>query len=59
VSAFDSTESFLDIVTQQSSPMRNVTADTLTEVASSPTLLPVPNLVRSQGVAALFNPNSD
>jgi hypothetical protein len=54
VFAFDSTKSFLHVVTQQSSPMRNVTADTLTEVASSPTLLPVPNLVRSQGVAALF-----
>ena len=31
-----------------------VAADgTLTEVPSSPTILPVPNLVRPQGVAAL------
>jgi hypothetical protein len=62
--ALDSTESFLHVVTQQSSPTQNVTANalsvlkvaadgTLTEVPSSPTLLPVPNLVRPQGVAAL------
>jgi 6-phosphogluconolactonase (cycloisomerase 2 family) len=62
--ALDPTESFLHVVTQQSSPSQNVTANglnvlkvaadgTLTEVPSSPTLLPVPNLVRPQGVAAL------
>jgi 6-phosphogluconolactonase (cycloisomerase 2 family) len=62
--ALDSTESFLHVVTQQSAPTENVTANTLsvlkvaddgtlTEVPSSPTLLPVPNLVRPQGVAAL------
>ena len=52
------------MVTQQSAPSSDVTANaihvfqvardgTLTEVPSSPTLLPVPNLVRPQGVAAL------
>jgi 6-phosphogluconolactonase (cycloisomerase 2 family) len=62
--ALDSTESFLHVVTQQAAPTENVTANglnvlkvaadgTLTEVPSSPTLLPVPNLVRPQGVAAL------
>jgi 6-phosphogluconolactonase (cycloisomerase 2 family) len=62
--ALDPTESFLHVVTQQSSPAQNVSANalsvlkvnpdgTLTEVASSPTLLLVPNLVRPQGVAAL------
>jgi 6-phosphogluconolactonase (cycloisomerase 2 family) len=62
--ALDSTESFLHVVTQQSAPTQNVTANglnvlkvaadgTLVEVPSSPTLLPVPNLVRPQGVAAL------
>jgi DNA-binding beta-propeller fold protein YncE len=62
--ALDSTGSFLHVVTQQASPRQNVTANglnvlqvaadgTLTEVPSSPTLLPVPNLVRPQGVAAL------
>jgi len=60
----DSTGSFLHVVTQQSAPTSLVTANalhvfkvapngTLTEVPSSPTLLPVPNLVRPQGVAAL------
>ncbi len=62
--ALDSNEEFLHVVTQQSSATQNVTANainvlkvnhdgTLTEVPSSPTLLPVPNLVRPQGVAAL------
>ena len=62
--ALDSTESFLHVVTQQAAATENVTANglnvlkvaadgTLTEVPSSPTLLPVPNLVRPQGVAAL------
>jgi hypothetical protein len=62
--ALDSTGRFLHVVTQQASPNQNVTANglnvlavapdgTLTEVPSSPTLLPVPNLVRPQGVAAL------
>jgi 6-phosphogluconolactonase (cycloisomerase 2 family) len=60
----DSTESFLHVVTQQSAPTSDVTANALhvlkvgpdgrlTEVPSSPTLLPVPNLTRPQGVAAL------
>ena len=60
----DSTESYFYVVTQQSAASENVTANglnvlkvapdgTLTEVPSSPTLLPVPNLVRPQGVAAL------
>jgi 6-phosphogluconolactonase (cycloisomerase 2 family) len=62
--ALDPTERFLHVVTQQSAPGQNVTANalntlrvaadgTLTEVPSSPTHLPVPNLVRPQGVAAL------
>jgi 6-phosphogluconolactonase (cycloisomerase 2 family) len=62
--ALDSTDSFLHVVTQQSAPTETVMANTLsvlkvaadgtlTEVPSSPTLLPVPNLVRPQGVAAL------
>lgn len=62
--ALDSAEKFLHVVTQQASPTQNVTANglnvlavgpdgKLTEVPSSPTLLPVPNLVRPQGVAAL------
>jgi hypothetical protein len=62
--ALDSTGSFLHVVNQQSAPTEGVTANalsvlkvaadgTLTEVPSSPTLLPVPNLVRPQGVAAL------
>jgi 6-phosphogluconolactonase (cycloisomerase 2 family) len=62
--ALDSTERFLHVVTQQSAPSETDSANginvlsvaddgTLTEVVSSPTLLPVPNLVRPQGVAAL------
>ncbi len=62
--ALDSTGSFLHVVTQQSAPTSDASANalhvfkvandgTLTEVQSSPTLLPVPNLVRPQGVAAL------
>jgi 6-phosphogluconolactonase (cycloisomerase 2 family) len=62
--ALDSTGTFLHVVTQQSAPTSDQTANaihvfrvahdgTLTEVPSSPTLLPVPNLVRPQGVAAL------
>ncbi len=62
--ALDPTESFLHVVTQQFSAMStpeanalhvfSVGADgTLMEVPSSPTVLPVPNLVRPQGVAAL------
>ena len=62
--ALDSTGTFLHVVTQQSAPTSAVSANaihvfrvakdgTLTEVPSSPTLLPVPNLVRPQGVAAL------
>jgi 6-phosphogluconolactonase (cycloisomerase 2 family) len=62
--ALDPTESFLQVVTQQAAPTENVTANALnvlkvgpdgklTEVPSSPTLLPVPNLVRPQGVVAL------
>ena len=62
--ALDSTGAFLHVVTQQSAPTSDQTANaihvfrvahdgTLTEVPSSPTLLPVPNLVRPQGVAAL------
>jgi len=62
--ALDSAGSFLHVVTQQSAPTSDVAANalhvfkvaadgTLTEVPSSPTLLPVPNLVRPQGVAAL------
>ena len=59
--ALDSSEQFLHVVTQQSSPTQGVSANalnvfkvehngTLTEVPTSPTLfLPVPNLVRPQG----------
>ena len=61
--ALDSTESFLHVVTQQDAATKDVSSNTLSvlqvlpggtlvEVASSPTLLPVPNLVRPQGVAA-------
>jgi 6-phosphogluconolactonase (cycloisomerase 2 family) len=62
--AFDSTEKFLHVVTQgqmlTSPPSSNavnilaVAADgTLTEVPSSPNVLPVSNMVRPQGVRAL------
>jgi 6-phosphogluconolactonase (cycloisomerase 2 family) len=62
--ALDSTEKFLHVVTQggalNSPPTANglnvlsVAADgTLSEVPSSPTILPVPNMVRPQGVRAL------
>jgi 6-phosphogluconolactonase (cycloisomerase 2 family) len=62
--ALDSTGRFLHVITQQSAATQDVTANalhvlsvavdgTLTEVPSSPTLLPVPNLTRPQGVAAL------
>jgi 6-phosphogluconolactonase (cycloisomerase 2 family) len=62
--ALDPSEGFLQVVTQQAAPTQDVTANginvlkvaadgTLTEVPSSPTRLPVPNLVRPQGVAAL------
>ena len=62
--ALDSTEKFLHVVTQGGSltspPSANglnvlsVAPDgTLTEVPSSPTILPVPPMVRPQGVAAL------
>jgi 6-phosphogluconolactonase (cycloisomerase 2 family) len=62
--ALDPSDKFLHVVTQQASPRQDVTANglnvlavnpdgTLTEVPSSPTHLPVPNLVRPQGVAAL------
>jgi hypothetical protein len=62
--ALDPAGRFLHVVTQQASPLQDVTANglnvlavnpdgTLTEVPSSPTHLPVPNLVRPQGVAAL------
>jgi 6-phosphogluconolactonase (cycloisomerase 2 family) len=62
--ALDSAGRWLHVVRQQSGPTQDVTANalsvlevaadgTLTEVPSSPTLLPVPNLVRPQGVAAL------
>jgi 6-phosphogluconolactonase (cycloisomerase 2 family) len=60
----DSTNQWLHVVTQQSSTTATVMANalhtfkvavdgTLTEVPSSPTVLPAPNLVRPQGVAAL------
>ena len=60
----DSTNQWLHVVTQQSSATATVQANalhtfkvaadgTLTEVPTSPTFLPVPNLVRPQGVAAL------
>lgn len=62
--ALDSSEQFLHVVTQQSAPTQDVSANAinvlkvdhngmLTEVPTSPILLPVPNLVRPQGVAAL------
>jgi 6-phosphogluconolactonase (cycloisomerase 2 family) len=62
--ALDSSGTFLHVVTQQSAPTSDQTANaihvfrvahdgTLIEVPTSPTLLPVPNLVRPQGVAAL------
>src|SRR5262249_28014126 len=62
--ALDSRGQFLHVVTQQSAPSSDVTANaihvfrvandgTLSEEPSSPTVLPVPNLVRPQGVAAL------
>ena len=60
----DSGNQFLYLVTQQSAPTSTVTSNalhvfkvandgTLTEALSSPTILPVPNLVRPQGIAAL------
>jgi 6-phosphogluconolactonase (cycloisomerase 2 family) len=60
----DSTEKFLHVVTQGGSLTSPPTANglnmlsvapdgTLTEVPSSPTILPVPHLVRPQGVRAL------
>jgi 6-phosphogluconolactonase (cycloisomerase 2 family) len=60
----DSTNQWLHVVTQQSSTTATGVANalhtfrvardgTLTEVPSSPVVLPVPNLVRPQGVAAL------
>ena len=62
--ALDPTGKFLHVVTQQNSAAATSQANALhvfevgpngkvTEVPSSPTLLPVPNLVRPQGVAAL------
>jgi 6-phosphogluconolactonase (cycloisomerase 2 family) len=62
--ALDSTEKFLHVVTQGGSLTSPPTANglnvlsvapngTLTEVPSSPTILPVPNMVRPQGVRAL------
>jgi 6-phosphogluconolactonase (cycloisomerase 2 family) len=62
--ALDSSETFLHVVTQQAAPTQDASANalnvlkvaedgTLTEVPSSPTHFPVPNLVRPQGVAAL------
>jgi 6-phosphogluconolactonase (cycloisomerase 2 family) len=62
--ALDSTEKFLHVVTQQASASQPSSANglnvlsvapdgTLTEVPSSPTILPVPNMVRPQGVRAL------
>jgi 6-phosphogluconolactonase (cycloisomerase 2 family) len=60
----DSTERFLHVVTQQSAAGQPASANalnvlrvspdgTLAEVPSSPTILPVPPMVRPQGVAAL------
>ena len=60
----DSTGRFLHVVTQQAAPSEDVTANALhvlrvgddgrlAEVPSSPTVLPVPNRTRPQGVAAL------
>jgi 6-phosphogluconolactonase (cycloisomerase 2 family) len=62
--ALDSTGKFLHVVTQAASPKSPPSANglnvlsvgpdgKLTEVASSPTVLPVANMVRPQGVAAL------
>jgi 6-phosphogluconolactonase (cycloisomerase 2 family) len=62
--ALDSTGSFMHVVTQQASLAQPATANglnvlrvaadgTLTEVPSSPTILPVPAMTRPQGVAAL------
>jgi 6-phosphogluconolactonase (cycloisomerase 2 family) len=62
--ALDPTGQFLHVVTQQSAPTSVASANAihvfrvagdgkLSEVPSSPTVLPVPNLVRPQGVAAL------
>ena len=62
--ALDSTEKFLHVVTQGGSLTSPPTANglnvlsvapdgRLTEVPSSPTILPVPNMVRPQGVRAL------
>jgi 6-phosphogluconolactonase (cycloisomerase 2 family) len=62
--ALDSTGKFLHVVTQQSAPTSDQSANaihvfrvahdgTLMEVPRSPTPLPGPNLVRPQGVAAL------
>ncbi len=63
--SLDSQEKYFYVVSQQAEPGQDVTANslhvlkvddedgTLTEVPSSPTPLPVPNLVRPQGVAAL------
>jgi 6-phosphogluconolactonase (cycloisomerase 2 family) len=62
--ALDSKDKFLHVITQGTSPsspasanalhVLSVAADgTLTEVPSSPTVLPVPRMVRPQGVAAL------
>jgi 6-phosphogluconolactonase (cycloisomerase 2 family) len=62
--ALDSTGSFLHVVTQQASSSQPATANalnvlsvaangTLTEVPSSPTILPVQPMTRPQGVAAL------
>jgi 6-phosphogluconolactonase (cycloisomerase 2 family) len=62
--ALDSTNQWLHVIGQQSSANATVQANalhtfkvaadgTLTEAPTSPTFLPVPNLVRPQGVAAL------
>jgi 6-phosphogluconolactonase (cycloisomerase 2 family) len=59
----DSTEKFMHVVTQGGSPTSPPSANglnvlsvapngMLTEVPSSPTILPVPNMVRPQGIAA-------
>jgi len=61
--ALDPTESFFHVVTQQFATTSTVAANALhvlkvgsdgkvTEVSSSPTLLPVPNMTRPQGVVA-------
>jgi 6-phosphogluconolactonase (cycloisomerase 2 family) len=62
--SLDSANQWLYVVTQQNSPASTVMSNalhtfkvapdgTLTEAPSSPIFLPVPNLVRPQGVAAL------